>query len=209
MITLSTTLFPDGLHFPTSSPTPLLTTIVAFLTLAFLGGIAYVFQPALASYRRPLDPEPYSFPKYPTPSSSSSSSSSPTRRSTRTATKTQQNTHTEAEEEPFPTLADPPTFLLSLVIPAYNEQDRLPIMLDATLSYLHTWQTKFTTTTKKALTYELIIVDDGSTDKTAQVTHTYSQKYGSDTIRLLKLRHNRGKGGALREGMLHTRGRCR
>lgn len=199
MITLSTTLFPEGLQFP-SSPSPLLTTIFALLTLAILGGIAYVFQPALASYRRPLDPEPYSFPKYPTPSSSSSSSS-PTRRSTRTATKAQQST----EEEPFPTLADPPTLLLSLVIPAYNEEDRLPIMLDATLSYLHTWQQ--TTTKKKPLTYELIIVDDGSTDKTAQVTQSYSQRYGSDTIRLLKLRRNRGKGGALREGMLHTRGR--
>lgn len=49
------------------------------------------------------------------------------------------------------------------------------------------------------LTYEIIVVDDGSRDKTAAVVQRYSEKYGSDTIRLLKLRQNLGKGGALRE----------
>lgn len=50
-----------------------------------------------------------------------------------------------------------------------------------------------------SLTYELIVVDDGSKDRTAEVVLDYSKKYGSDMIRLLKLRRNRGKGGALRE----------
>lgn len=55
-------------------------------------------------------------------------------------------------------------------------------------------------------TYELIIVDDGSSDKTTQVGLKYSNKYGSDKIRVLTLKKNRGKGGTVRIGMLSARG---
>jgi hypothetical protein len=51
----------------------------------------------------------------------------------------------------------------------------------------------------RSLTYELIVVDDGSRDKTVDVVKGYSRRLGSDTIRLLKLPKNRGKGGALKE----------
>ncbi len=47
-------------------------------------------------------------------------------------------------------------------------------------------------------TFEVIIVDDGSTDKTTQVGLGYSEKYGSDKVRVLTLSNNRGKGGAVR-----------
>lgn len=47
-------------------------------------------------------------------------------------------------------------------------------------------------------TYEVIIVSDGSTDKTVEVGHNYSKKYGTDKVRVLALETNRGKGGAVR-----------
>jgi dolichyl-phosphate beta-glucosyltransferase len=47
-------------------------------------------------------------------------------------------------------------------------------------------------------TFEVIIVDDGSTDKTTQIGLGYSEKYGSDKVRVLTLSNNRGKGGAVR-----------
>lgn len=50
----------------------------------------------------------------------------------------------------------------------------------------------------KSFTYEIIIVDDGSKDKTSQVALQASTKYGADVVRLLKLRKNRGKGGAVK-----------
>lgn len=45
-------------------------------------------------------------------------------------------------------------------------------------------------------TYEIIIVSDGSTDKTVEVAQTYAKKY--ETVRVLELVKNRGKGGAVR-----------
>ena len=55
--------------------------------------------------------------------------------------------------------------------------------------------------------YEILIVDDGSKDKTSEVALKYVKKYGSDKIRLLTLEKNAGKGGALQMGMLHGRGK--
>lgn len=46
--------------------------------------------------------------------------------------------------------------------------------------------------------YEIIIVSDGSSDKTVEVSHQYAEKVGSQKIRVLALEKNRGKGGAVR-----------
>lgn len=46
--------------------------------------------------------------------------------------------------------------------------------------------------------YEVIIVDDGSKDKTTEVALNYSKKFGCDKVRVLSLTKNRGKGGAVR-----------
>lgn len=47
-------------------------------------------------------------------------------------------------------------------------------------------------------TYEVIVVSDGSTDKTVEVGNSYSRKYGVEKVRVLALERNRGKGGAVR-----------
>lgn len=77
-----------------------------------------------------------------------------------------------------------PTVYLSVIVPAYNEEQRLPKMLDETIEYLE----------KQAYTYEIIVVDDGSTDRTSSIVNEFAERLGDDKIKLLKLRTNRGKG---------------
>lgn len=106
------------------------------------------------------------------------------------------------EQFPFPSLSSPPTVDLSLIVPAYNEEERLPIMLDQTLLYLKKRQQN-----QPGFKYEIIIVDDGSKDNTSRVALEYVRKETVNNIRLLALRKNRGKGGAVKRGMLCARGR--
>lgn len=62
-------------------------------------------------------------------------------------------------------------------------------MLDECLEFLENRR-------KLGLTYEIIVVSDGSTDQTVKVAQNYATKY--DSIRVLELVKNRGKGGAVR-----------
>jgi dolichyl-phosphate beta-glucosyltransferase len=55
-------------------------------------------------------------------------------------------------------------------------------------------------------TVEIIIVDDGSTDKTSSVALDLAKKYASYNIRVVTLEKNIGKGGAVRHGMLYSSG---
>ena len=84
---------------------------------------------------------------------------------------------------------------LSIVIPAYNEARRLP----ETLARLNRWLGSTTLRT------EVVIVDDGSTDGTAEV----ARKAGGGKISLLRHEPNRGKGYAVRRGMLAATGERR
>lgn len=102
----------------------------------------------------------------------------------------------------FPSINDPASVELSVIVPAYNEEERLPMMMDEALEYLEERKKKL-----KSFTYEVIVVDDGSKDKTTQTAQSYCNKYGSDKIRVLTLTKNRGKGGAIRLGMFSARGR--
>eukprot|EP00117_Sycon_ciliatum_P023703 scpid38482/ scgid20079/ Dolichyl-phosphate beta-glucosyltransferase; Asparagine-linked glycosylation protein 5 homolog len=102
---------------------------------------------------------------------------------------------------PFPSILDEASVYLSIIVPSYNEEERLPIMLDETLEYMQERQTE-----KPSFTYEIIVVDDGSRDKTSQVALKYAEQHGTDRIRVLTLVKNRGKGGAVRLGMLSARG---
>lgn len=47
-------------------------------------------------------------------------------------------------------------------------------------------------------TYEIIVVSDGSTDKTVELAHSYARQYSTNIIRVLELQPNRGKGGAVK-----------
>jgi dolichyl-phosphate beta-glucosyltransferase len=89
---------------------------------------------------------------------------------------------------------NPQQFDLSIVIPAFNEERRLPKTLDRVVAYLQT----------KSERAEVIVVDDGSTDATARVVREYSQKYTA--LRLVSNDRNRGKGFSVRHGMLEARG---
>lgn len=84
---------------------------------------------------------------------------------------------------------------LSVVVPAYNEEARLPGMLDETLSYLEARRSPFS--------YEVIVVDDGSRDRTASIAF----EYASRRVRVHMMAQNAGKGAAVRAGMLSARGR--
>lgn len=101
----------------------------------------------------------------------------------------------------FPSINDPASVELSVIVPAYNEEERLPMMMDEALEYLEERKKKL-----KSFTYEVIVVDDGSKDKTTQTAQSYCNKYGSDKIRVLTLAKNRGKGGAIRLGIFSARG---
>jgi dolichyl-phosphate beta-glucosyltransferase len=89
------------------------------------------------------------------------------------------------------TSSNPPA--LSVVVPAYNEEQRLPDTLSQILAYLD----------RQGYRSEIIVADDGSTDKTAQMVEQLCGQHAS--IRLLRLDH-RGKGFAVRAGALAARG---
>ncbi len=83
---------------------------------------------------------------------------------------------------------------LSIVIPAYNEQARLPRTVLETILWC----------TSRGLTFELIIVDDGSRDETLALSRLFEE---SDfRVRVLACPHL-GKGAAVRMGMLNSKGR--
>jgi dolichyl-phosphate beta-glucosyltransferase len=89
---------------------------------------------------------------------------------------------------------------ISIVIPAYNEEKRIP----STLEEIHHYMEHHC---KWATSYEILIVDDGSKDKTITVVEDFVHRTQSPHVRLLKLKSNRGKGGALIRGVLMARGR--
>ncbi|CAG0911148.1 unnamed protein product, partial [Cyprideis torosa] len=100
----------------------------------------------------------------------------------------------------FPSLTDAPSVELSVIVPAYEEEKRLPAMLDECLRYLEA-----RCKSEEGFTYEVIVVDDGSSDRTTEIGRKYSKNYGTAKVRVLTLLENRGKGGAVT--MVRARGR--
>ncbi|KVI09812.1 dolichyl-phosphate beta-glucosyltransferase [Cynara cardunculus var. scolymus] len=101
-----------------------------------------------------------------------------------------------------PYIYDPAEKYISLIVPAYNEECRLPVALDETMNYLEERARK-----DQSFSYEVIIVDDGSSDGTRRVAFDFVRKYKVDNVRVVLLGKNQGKGEAIRKGMLHSRGK--
>lgn len=81
---------------------------------------------------------------------------------------------------------------LSVIIPAYNESIRIIPMLEETLAFLSAREES-----GKNFSFEVIVVDDGSSDDTTAVALKYSDKYSTSKFRVLTLKQNVGKGGAI------------
>eukprot|EP00271_Cylindrocystis_brebissonii_P016803 TRINITY_DN4135_c0_g1_i2.p1 TRINITY_DN4135_c0_g1~~TRINITY_DN4135_c0_g1_i2.p1 ORF type:complete len:364 (+),score=63.98 TRINITY_DN4135_c0_g1_i2:405-1496(+) len=102
---------------------------------------------------------------------------------------------------PLPSIFNPAEKYLSIILPAYDEEVRLPATLDEALSYLEQRRGR-----DASFTYEILIVDDGSRDGTVLKSFEYVRKYGVDAVRVIKQGVNQGKGAAVRKGMLCSRG---
>jgi glycosyltransferase involved in cell wall biosynthesis len=83
---------------------------------------------------------------------------------------------------------------LSIIIPSFNEELRLPSSLERIADYIR----------KRRPNTEVIVVDDGSTDKTAVVAEAYKENIPS--LRVLSNGMNRGKGFSVRRGSLEACG---
>jgi len=89
---------------------------------------------------------------------------------------------------------DPPAIFLSVVIPAYNKESRIAASLDTTVAYL----------AGKPFAAEVIVVDDGSRDRTAEAAG--AALAGRVPSRVIRSENNRGKGASVREGVLAASG---
>lgn len=85
---------------------------------------------------------------------------------------------------------------LSIVIPAYNEESRLPKTLEQVFRFLQT----------QPYSFEVLVVENGSTDRTLQV----AQEFAASHAGFFAMHEDgRGKGRAVRRGMLHASGAYR
>ena len=94
----------------------------------------------------------------------------------------------------FSTRVDAP--LLSIIIPAYNEESRLPATLEEITGFLQ----------KQAYSYEVLIIENGSSDRTLEIAQAFAQRFS-----FVYAYHEteRGKGLAVRAGMLKASGQYR
>lgn len=86
---------------------------------------------------------------------------------------------------------------LSIIVPAYNEELRIPPTLERLNAFL----------AAQPLRYEIVVVDDGSKDKTCDVVLAHAERMPN--LRLVRQMPNRGKGAAVRRGMLEAHGQIR
>jgi len=131
--------------------------------------------------------------------------------------------------EPSQLPIESPSLFMSVVVPAFNEEDRLGGMLEEAVSFLEEKYGGAEAKERKEHGWEIIIVSDGSTDATVEralefarshqlsqhpapvkgpwteATHGTHIPHGS--IRVVALEENRGKGGAVTHGMRHVRGK--
>lgn len=85
--------------------------------------------------------------------------------------------------------------VISMIVPAYNEERRLPPTLREMIDFFEA----------RREPYEIIVVDDGSADRTAAVVEEFQTR--CPHLRLYRVSPNRGKGNAVRQGALLAQGR--
>ena len=83
----------------------------------------------------------------------------------------------------------------SIVIPAYNEQNRLPGTLEQIFHFLK----------QQSFPSEVIVVENGSTDNTYQIARQFAEQHENLSV----LQSEKGKGAAVQRGMLAARGKYR
>lgn len=85
---------------------------------------------------------------------------------------------------------------ISVIIPAYNEEKRITPTIHSIVDYFDT---------SKIKNYEIIVVLDGSRDKTLEVVTKLSKKYKK--IKIIDNKINRGKGAVVKQGVLESKGK--
>jgi glycosyltransferase involved in cell wall biosynthesis len=88
-----------------------------------------------------------------------------------------------------------PRPFLSIIIPAYNEEHRLPSALEQVAEFIH----------QQSYVTEVLIVENGSDDQTLPIAQAFAREHFSFHV----LRESRGKGRAVRRGMLEASGAYR
>jgi len=84
---------------------------------------------------------------------------------------------------------------LSVIIPAYNEASRLPGTMEQAFNFLQ----------GQSYSYEVLIVENGSSDRTLEVAQAFASQHAGFRV----LQSERGKGAAVRKGMLEAQGEYR
>jgi dolichyl-phosphate beta-glucosyltransferase len=87
--------------------------------------------------------------------------------------------------------------LVSIIIPALNEESRLPNTLELCIKFLK----------QQEYASEIIVVTDGSTDRTQEVAESFISSFPS--LRVISFSSNRGRGFAIKVGMLEAKGQYR
>jgi len=87
------------------------------------------------------------------------------------------------------------SIFLSIVIPAHNEENRLPVTLEQVFHFLE----------NQSFESEVIVVENGSTDRTYEVAQQFALRHANCRV----IQSEKGKGAAVRRGMLEARGEYR
>src|SRR5256885_16962066 len=89
---------------------------------------------------------------------------------------------------------DKSSFQLSIIVPSFNEELRLPASLERIAAYVNA----------SNRSTEVLVVDDGSNDRTAEVAASFSNRIAN--LRVLKNGENSGKGSTVCHGMMEAEG---